>query len=203
MKPIVIASTNKGKISEIRAAFQGLPLEIHSLAEFGGIPEVEETGKTFAENAVLKATYYARHTGMACLADDSGLEVDALGGAPGVYSARFAGDTATDEDNNRKLLAALQEVPREQRSARFRCVLAFLDVDGTILTADGTCEGRILEEPRGTGGFGYDPLFCIPKLGATLSEISLAEKNAVSHRGQALKIMTEKLAKQFAQEKEQ
>ncbi len=197
MKQLVIASTNKGKIAEIRAAFQGLPLEIHSLAEFGSISEVEETGKTFAENAVLKATYYARHTGMACLADDSGLEVDALEGAPGVYSARFAGDTATDEENNRKLLAALQGVPAEQRSARFRCVLAFLDVDGTILTADGTCEGRILEEPRGAGGFGYDPLFYISELGATLSEVSMAEKNAVSHRGQAVKVMAEKLARHF------
>jgi len=202
MKQMVIASTNQGKISEIRAAFQGLPVEIHSLAEFGTIPEVEETGKTFAENALLKARYYVNHTGMACLADDSGLEADALAGAPGVYSARFAGDTASDEDNNQKLLAALHGVSDIQRSARFRCVLAFLDTDGAAITADGVCEGRILEAPRGAGGFGYDPLFYMPELGATLSEISLAEKNAVSHRGQALKIMAKKLAEYFAQEEE-
>jgi len=202
MKQMVIASTNQGKISEIRAAFQGLPVEIHSLAEFGTIPEVEETGKTFAENALLKARYYARQTGMACLADDSGLEVDALAGAPGVYSARFAGDAASDEDNNQKLLAALQGIPEVQRSARFRCVLAFQDANEAVLTADGTCAGRILEAPRGKGGFGYDPLFYMPELGATLSEISIAEKNAVSHRGQALKIMAKKLAAYFAQEEE-
>ncbi|MBP2639560.1 MAG: Nucleoside-triphosphatase rdgB [Firmicutes bacterium] len=200
MKQMVIASTNQGKISEIRAAFQGLPVEIHSLAEFGTIPEVEETGKTFAENALLKARYYVEHTGMACLADDSGLEVDALAGAPGVYSARFAGDAASDEKNNQKLLAALYGIPEAQRSARFRCVLAFLDADEAVITADGTCEGRILEAPRGKGGFGYDPLFYMPKLDATLSEISITEKNAVSHRGQALKVMAKKLAEYFAQE---
>lgn len=198
MKQMVIASANQGKIAEIRASFQGLPIEIHSLAEFGTIPEAEETGKTFAENALLKAHYYAKQTGMACLADDSGLEVDALGGDPGVYSARFAGDAASDEDNNQKLLAALRGVPEGQRSARFRCVLAFLDTDGAVIMADGTCEGIILEAPRGAGGFGYDPLFYMPELDATLAEISIAEKNAVSHRGQALKSMAKQLAKFFA-----
>ena len=200
MKKIMIASTNSGKISEIRAAFQGLTVEIHSLTEFGAIPEVEETGKTFAENAFLKAQYYVNQTGMACLADDSGLEVDVLAGSPGVFSARFAGERATDADNNRKLLAKMQGVPTEQRSARFRCVLTFLDIDGTVITADGVCEGRILEAPRGEGGFGYDPLFYLPELGATLSEISIAEKNAVSHRGQALRILAKKLTQYFIQE---
>ncbi len=202
MKHIVIASTNQGKISEIRSAFQNLPVKIHSLTEFAPYPEVEETGETFRENALLKARYYLGHTGIACLADDSGLEVDALAGAPGVFSARYAGQTASDEDNNRKLLAVLQGVPNEQRSARFRCVLAFLDIDGTEIIADGVCEGRILEEPRGHGGFGYDPLFYMPQLDATLSQISVEEKNRVSHRGQALEIMKKKLAEYFAHKEE-
>jgi XTP/dITP diphosphohydrolase len=194
MKKVLIASRNAGKIAEIEAMYQQLPLEIHSLSEFTGVPDAEETGATFAQNALLKAQHYVHHTGMACMADDSGLEVDILGGAPGVYSARFAGENASDEDNNRKLISLLVDTPAKYCTARFRCALAFLDSNGTVMTATGICEGQILKTQQGSGGFGYDPLFFMPGLGATLSEISLTEKNRISHRGEALRAMAEKLA---------
>ncbi len=194
MKEIIVASKNKGKITEIAAVLAGLPVTVLDLDKFGDIPEVEETGDTFTANAILKARHYAFFTGKACLADDSGLEVEALSGAPGVYSARYAGEGASDEINNRKLLNALSGVAPGKRNARFRCVLAFIDTDGKIITADGVCEGVILEKPQGAGGFGYDPLFYIPELGQTLAEISVSDKNAISHRGQALRNMSVKLA---------
>jgi XTP/dITP diphosphohydrolase len=197
LKEIVIASKNTGKIAEIAAALKHLPVKVLSLAEFGEIPEAVEDGATFLENALIKARYYAARTGKACLADDSGLEVDALQGAPGVYSARYAGENAIDADNNRKLLAALSHVQPAERTARFRCVLAFVDDQKPAITADGTCEGVILEELRGAGGFGYDPLFYIPDLDRTLAEIALAEKNAISHRGAALRNMAVRLQEYF------
>nr|WP_092075077.1 XTP/dITP diphosphatase [Dendrosporobacter quercicolus]NSL50044.1 XTP/dITP diphosphatase [Dendrosporobacter quercicolus DSM 1736]SDN31143.1 XTP/dITP diphosphohydrolase [Dendrosporobacter quercicolus] len=194
MKEIVIASKNAGKVAEIAAALQHLPVRIVSLAELGDVPEAVENGADFSENALIKARFYAASTGKACLADDSGLEVDALGGEPGVYSARYAGETATDAQNNAKLLTKLKGVADEKRTARFRCVLAFVDTDKQTITAQGVCEGEILAAARGAGGFGYDPLFYIPALGQTLAEISIAEKNTISHRGAALRNIAEKLA---------
>ena len=194
MKEIVVATRNAGKVAEIAAALADLPVTLRSLRDFGAVPDAVEDGDTFEANAVLKAKHYARYTGMACLADDSGLEVDALGGAPGVFSARYAGEGAGDAANNAKLLRELAGVPAHRRSARFRCVLAFLDEDGTLLVTEGTCEGIILEQPRGTGGFGYDPLLYLPELGKTVAELTIAEKNAVSHRGKALRQMAAMLA---------
>ena len=193
MKEIVVATQNKGKIAEIRLALAKLPLTVLSLSDFGYIPEAVENGASFEENALLKAKHYAQFTGKACLADDSGLEVDALQGAPGIYSARFAGETANDDANNQKLIAALENIPTEQRTARFRCVLAFVDIDSRVITADGVCEGRISEEMRGMGGFGYDCLFYVLELNKTMAELSESEKNAMSHRGQALDRMAIKL----------
>jgi XTP/dITP diphosphohydrolase len=194
---LVVATGNAGKVAEIAAALAGLPVTVLPLAEFGAVPAAVENGDSFAANAILKATHYAVHTRRPCLADDSGLEVDALDGAPGVHSARYAGCEADDAANNAKLLTALAGVPAEGRTARFRCVLAYVDPDGTLLTAEGTCEGSILTMARGGGGFGYDPLFYLPALKKTLAELTLAEKNAVSHRGQALRNMTLKLARYF------
>ena len=192
MKKLIVGSRNEGKIREIRAVLADLPFDVTGLPD-AGIPDAEETGATFQENAVIKAKYYSQHTGEYCLADDSGLEVDALGGAPGIYSARYAGENATDADNNRKLLHSLAEVPTEQRTARFRSVLALAGPDGSLLLAEGVCEGVLLTEERGAGGFGYDPLFYMPEHGKTLSEMTLVEKNAVSHRGNALRSFKRKL----------
>ncbi|MEG6584164.1 XTP/dITP diphosphatase [Dendrosporobacter sp. 1207_IL3150] len=192
MKEVVIASKNSGKITEIAAALAHLPVKVVSLADFGEVAEAVEDGSTFAENALIKAKYYSNFTGKACLADDSGLEVDALNGAPGVYSARYAGENASDSENNKKLLENLKD--EDCRTARFRCSLVFYDINGEVLSTDGVCEGVLLNEPRGNGGFGYDPLFLIPNLDKTLAEISINEKNAISHRGAALRSMAEKMA---------
>lgn len=190
-----MASGNRGKVAEIAAALAGLPVKVLALGDFGPVAEPEETGGTFEANARIKAAYYADWTGKPCLADDSGLEVDALQGAPGVYSARYAGPGATDSFNNQKLLAQMAKVPDDKRTARFRCVLVYSDPRGSELTAEGTCEGILLHTPRGAGGFGYDPLFYLPALGKTLAEMPLTEKNKVSHRGQALRNMADKLAR--------
>lgn len=193
MKEIVVATGNKGKVAEIALALAKLPVKVLALSDFDPIPEAVEDGDSFMANALLKARYYARHTGKACLADDSGLEVDALQGAPGIYSARYAGEAADDDANNEKLLAELSNVDKKQRGARFRCVLAFVDNDGTVVTTDGICPGVIGTEKRGTGGFGYDSLFCLPELNKTMAELSKVEKNAISHRGHALENMVIKL----------
>ena len=196
MNKIVAGTRNAGKVREIRQALAELPIEVSGIPD-EGLADVEETGVTFSENAILKARYYALHTGEYCLADDSGLEVDALDGAPGVYSARYSGQGATDAANNQKLLLALQDVPPEKRTARFRSVLALAGPDGSLLLADGTCEGVILTEARGEGGFGYDPLFWMPDQQKTLAEMTLQEKNAISHRGNALKVLKQKLLSQL------
>lgn len=193
MKEIIVATKNAKKITELNAALAGLSLRLLSLDEVAEVAEAVEDGLTFEENALKKARHYLAATGKACLADDSGLEVDALDGAPGVYSARYAGEISDDAANNRKLLESLQEVPDEKRSARFRCVLVFLDVDGTTLISEGKCEGVIAHAPKGTHGFGYDPLFSLPDVGKRMAELSLQEKNAVSHRGNAVRAMAEKL----------
>ena len=196
MNKIVAGTRNAGKVREIRQALADLLFEVGGIPD-EGLADVEETGVTFSENAILKARYYAQHTGEYCLADDSGLEVDALDGAPGVYSARYSGEGATDAANNQKLLLALQDVPPEKRTARFRSVLALAGPDGSLLLADGTCEGVILTEARGEGGFGYDPLFWMPDQQKTLAEMTLQEKNAISHRGNALKVLKQKLLSQL------
>jgi XTP/dITP diphosphohydrolase len=184
VKTLVVGTRNAGKVREIQESLRGLDFECVGLPD--GLPEAVEDGATFEANSCIKARFYSKLTGNWCLADDSGLEVDALGGAPGVYSARYAGESATDADNNRKLLVALQGAPTASRTARFRSVLALVGPDGSCLTTDGVCEGVILEEARGDGGFGYDPLFWMPEKGKTLAEMTLAEKNAISHRGNAL-----------------
>jgi len=189
-RELVLASGNAGKLAEIARLLEPLGLIIRTQTEFGITPP-EETGLSFIENAILKARHAARLSGLPALADDSGLEVDFLNGAPGIYSARYAGEDGNDAANNRKLLDALEGVPAGQRSARFRCVIALLRhaEDPMPLVATGTWEGRILEAPRGEGGFGYDPLFLPAGLERTAAELGKAEKNRLSHRGQALQAL--------------
>lgn len=183
---LVLASRNEGKIREISSMLSDLPVIVKSLKDYPGCSEPEEDGSTFYENAFKKGLMVARYTGEWVLADDSGLEVDALGGAPGVLSARFAGPDAKDEDNNRKLLEAMKGVPWERRGATFRCVLVFVNPDGECKTFEGCWRGVIVEEPRGSEGFGYDPLFYIPEMGLTAAQLPLKEKNRMSHRAQAV-----------------
>jgi XTP/dITP diphosphohydrolase len=191
---LVLATRNPGKVRELSQLLSPLGYEVLSLEHFPGVPEVVEDGATFRDNAVKKATAVARHTGQLALADDSGLEVDYLGGAPGVHSARFAGEGHDDRANNEKLLRLLAGVPPEKRTARFRCVVAVATPEGKVLTTEGTCEGIIAEEPRGEGGFGYDPLFYVPSCGKTFAELEPEVKNRISHRGRALALMREILA---------
>ncbi len=188
MKKIVLASGNPGKVREINELLAGHDIEVVPQSGFG-VPEAEETGLTFVENAILKARNAARHTGLPAIADDSGLEVDALRGAPGIYSARYAGPGASDEDNLRKLLAELEGVPEAERTARFQCLMVYMEhaEDPTPLIFQGTWEGRILTEPRGENGFGYDPVFFVPEHGCSAAELAPEQKNALSHRGQALR----------------
>jgi len=185
---IILATHNAGKIREIEQVLQPLGYSCVSVKDvLRDEQEPEETGNTFAENALIKATYYMKRTNMPCLADDSGIVVDALQGRPGVYSARYAGEDCNDERNNEKLIRELANVPYEQRTGHYACVLVLVWPDGSALTAEGTCEGIIRDTYAGTGGFGYDPLFYLPELGKTMAEVSMAEKNALSHRGKALR----------------
>jgi XTP/dITP diphosphohydrolase len=188
---LVLATTNKGKIREIEEVLAHLPVTVESIGAYD-LPPVVEDGKTFADNACKKALYYAAHTGSIALADDSGLEVDALQGQPGVHSARYAGEHANDELNNQKLLAAMLDVPDGQRGARFRCVMAVAAPDGRCITTEGVCSGVIAYSPCGERGFGYDPLFVLAD-GRTMAELSVDEKNRISHRGQALRKLDELL----------
>jgi len=181
----LIATHNKGKAREYKKLLSDLPLEITYLDELGVEEEIEETGSTFEENARIKALGYARLTGMLTWADDSGLEVDALGGRPGVHSARYAGPGASDEDRYRKLLAEMDDVPDEARTARFRSVVAIATPEGKVWTTSGKCEGVIAREPRGHFGFGYDPIFHLPELGKRMAELPPEQKNQISHRGEA------------------
>ncbi|OGP60943.1 MAG: non-canonical purine NTP pyrophosphatase, RdgB/HAM1 family [Deltaproteobacteria bacterium RBG_13_61_14] len=183
---IIVATRNPGKLREIRLGLEGLAVELLSLADFPAAPEVEEDGDSFAANAVKKARALCADTGIPALADDSGLEVDALQGAPGIRSARFAGEGATDAENNAKLLSLLHGVRPEKRTARFRCVIALAWPDGRVDTVEGIVEGRILEVPRGDQGFGYDPLFYSSELNASFAEVVTEVKLRASHRGKAL-----------------
>jgi len=193
MKKVVAATRNKGKLEEIRRALEPAGIEIAGLDQFPDAPEVMEDGATFYENAVKKAKEIARHTGMTALADDSGLEVQALGGAPGVFSARYAGENATDDENNHKLLAELAKKTQASRKAGFVAVIALAEPGGRVLTAEGRCEGEITHQPRGDRGFGYDPVFYSPELGKTFGEAEPSDKLAVSHRGRALKKLSQAL----------
>jgi XTP/dITP diphosphohydrolase len=194
-RPLVIATGNPGKLREFEALLGGLPFDVVAQSELGVAP-AEETGSTFVDNALLKARHAARITGFAAIADDSGLEVDALQGAPGVYSARYAGVGAEDAANTAKLLAALHDVPDALRTGRYRCVLVFVDGphDPDPLIAEGVWEGAVLRAARGTGGFGYDPYFLPGDLNVTAAQLSPAEKNRRSHRGIALGALRELLA---------
>jgi XTP/dITP diphosphohydrolase len=184
---ILMATHNRGKATELKNLLEELPIRILTLEDYPDKPIVEEKGTSFLENALQKAKEAVEFSGLISLADDSGLEVDALGGQPGVYSARFAGEPCDYQKNNLKLLRFLQGIPLPQRTARFVSVIALITPEGQVYTAEGRCEGVILEELRGTGGFGYDPLFYLPSWGKTMAELTLEEKNMVSHRCKALR----------------
>jgi XTP/dITP diphosphohydrolase len=195
---VVVATGNAGKLAEIRHALADSGLEFVTAADLGAEPfEVAETGEQFTDNAYLKAAAYRKRFGMAALADDSGLVVDALGGRPGVRSSRYAGENATDLENTRRLLEELDGFGSEMRAARFQCVVVLLDEAGDATWACGTCEGQIAFTPRGAGGFGYDPVFLPDEsAGYTMAELSIAEKTAISHRGKALASLREQLLPQ-------
>jgi len=196
MTMLLVATTNPGKLREVRAILGSLPVRLVSLADYPDLPCAVEDHTTFEENARAKALHYVALAGCVTLADDSGLEVDALGGAPGVRSARYAGPNKNDAANNAKLIAELDEVglhlstaPVREWPARFRCAMALASSDGIIATEIGTLAGVIINEARGCGGFGYDPHFLVPELGKTTAQMSAEEKNRISHRGQALRKM--------------
>ncbi len=193
---IVLATNNRGKVVEFQRLLTDTPYRIKAQAEFD-IPDAEETGLSFVENAIIKARHASRLSKLPAIADDSGLEVDFLNGAPGIYSARFAGPAASDADNNHKLLNRLQGLPREQRTARFQCLLVYMRhaEDPTPLICQGSWEGEILTEARGDNGFGYDPLFYIPECGSTSAQLCPEEKSQRSHRAKAMACLLEKLPK--------
>lgn len=191
---LVLATRNVNKVREMKRLLAGLPFDVRSVADYPAAPDVVEDGETLEANAEKKARSAARATGEWSLADDTGLEVAALGGAPGVYSARFAGEGCSYEDNNRKLLEELAGRPAAERGAVFRCVMALAAPDGRLYLDEGRLEGRIAADLRGTDGFGYDPVFELPESGRRLAELNLDEKNAISHRGLALHKVRERLA---------
>lgn len=191
---IVLASGNRGKLKEFNEIFAPLQIDVMPQSDFA-VQDADETGRSFVENAIIKARHAARVTGLPALSDDSGLEVDALNGAPGIYSARYAGAGCGDDENNRKLLQALEQVPTEQRSARFQCVLVFMRhaEDPTPLICQGSWEGIILDTPRGHNGFGYDPLFFVPELNCASAELTSEQKQKYSHRGKAVRQFIEQI----------
>ncbi|MHB8535940.1 MAG: RdgB/HAM1 family non-canonical purine NTP pyrophosphatase [Sulfuricaulis sp.] len=195
-KKIVLASNNPGKVREINQMLEGLHLAVVPQSDFK-VPDAEETGFTFVENALIKARNATRHTGLPAIADDSGIEVDYLNGAPGIYSARYAGKGAGDKQNLRKLLTELEGIPEAERNARFQCLMVYLrhEFDPTPIICQGTWEGRILFEPRGTNGFGYDPIFFVPTHNCSSAELPPEVKNKLSHRGQALRLLVAALGR--------
>ncbi|AVT60206.1 XTP/dITP diphosphatase [Pectobacterium versatile] len=194
MQKVVLATGNPGKVRELASLLADFGLDIVAQTELG-VDSAEETGLTFIENAILKARHAAQITGLPAIADDSGLAVDALGGAPGIYSARYAGVDASDQQNLDKLLLTLKDVPDEQRRASFHCVLVYLRhaEDPTPIVCHGSWQGVLTHETAGSGGFGYDPIFFVPELGKTAAELAREEKNAQSHRGQALRLLLDAL----------
>ena len=195
VRTLVLATTNPGKLREIRQLLAEVPVELKTLADFPVVEPPEETGTTFAENARDKARFYARHTGMTVVAEDSGLEVDAMGGAPGVHSARFGGDDSSYPEKFALIYATLEAAGATRSPARFVCALAVASGDAIIFEARGTVEGEIADEPRGEGGFGYDPIFYYPPFGGTLAEAA-ERKSTVSHRGQAFRALADWLAQE-------
>jgi XTP/dITP diphosphohydrolase len=192
-KRLVVATANPGKLREFRSLLAGLPYELISLAELG-LESPAETGSSFLENATLKARHAATSSGFAAVADDSGIEVDALGGAPGIHSARYAGADAFASANNAKLMSALEGVQLDARRARYRCAVVLIEAADTApVVAQAAWEGFILDAPRGSGGFGYDPYFWLPELGKTAAELGSEEKNRLSHRGKAMRALREAL----------
>lgn len=191
---LLIATRNRGKKREYARLLQGLEVELIALDDLGVTKTIKEDGASYTENALLKARGYAAATGLLTLADDSGLEVDALDGAPGVLTARYAGEGATDEQRYSLLLEQLKDVPHEHRTARFRCVIALAWPDGRVEITEGVCEGRITREPRGEHGFGYDPVFYVPEYGCTMAELPPEIKNRISHRARAAAVASEILS---------
>lgn len=195
MKKFIVATKNKGKLREIKEILKNFPYEVLSMEEVGISKDIEESGKTYEENALIKAREVHNITGEIVMADDSGLEVDFLDGAPGIYSSRFAGEGASDEDRINKLLGLLEGVPFEKRTARFVCAIAVVFPKGKHFTVRGVCEGYISTKTEGEKGFGYDPVFYLPDYGMTIAQMEPDEKNKVSHRSRALKLMVEELNK--------
>jgi len=191
---VVLASNNRGKLQELADLFAGLEIRVRPQADFA-VSEVEETGLSFVENAILKARHAALHARLPAIADDSGIEVEFLSGAPGIYSARYAGNGASDTDNLQLLLEKVKQSGLDRPAARYQCVIVFLnhDTDATPLIAHGTWHGHIVTDPRGSNGFGYDPIFYVPTHGCTAAELAPAEKNRISHRGQAMQDLVRKL----------
>jgi len=187
MKEVIIATKNPGKAKEFEHIFSSRGITVRTLLDFPEIPEVEETGLSFEENAILKAEAVSKALGKMVIGDDSGLMVDALEGRPGIFSARYAGEPKNDQNNTDKVLTELDGLTKEERSARFYCALAVAIPGQETITVSGTCEGRILEERRGSNGFGYDPVFYVPAKGVAMAELSSDEKNEISHRANALK----------------
>ena len=194
MQKVVLATGNAGKVRELASLLSDFGLDVVAQTDLG-VDSAEETGLTFIENAILKARHAAQITGLPAIADDSGLAVDALGGAPGIYSARYSGEDATDRQNLEKLLHTLQDIPDEKRQAQFHCVLVYMRHadDPTPIVCHGAWPGMITREPAGNGGFGYDPIFFVPSEGTTAAELTREEKRAISHRGQALKLLLDAL----------
>lgn len=197
MKKIVLATKNKDKVREIKEIFAELPAEILSLENFGDLPDAVENGKTFEENATIKSKFFAEKLKIACLADDSGLEVDALNGLPGIFSARFAGFHADNKINNQKLIEELEKIGVEESKANYKCAISFTDIDGTEILSVGTVDGVIKKIPKGSGGFGYDPYFYIDET-KTMAELTPEEKNLISHRGIALRKILPKLRERLS-----
>jgi XTP/dITP diphosphohydrolase len=194
---IVFASGNEGKVREIREMLEGIGIEIVSLSNYTHVPEIIEDGKSFLENALKKAKIISEFTGETVLADDSGLQVEVLGGEPGIYSSRYAGEKATDEENNAALLAKLKNIPQEKRTAFFICVLVLYRKDGSYDYFEGKWNGQIIDERFGNNGFGYDPIFLVPELKMTAAELPAEIKNKVSHRGQAVAQLKKKLGERL------
>lgn len=198
MPKLLLATNNEGKAREYRSLLEGVPFELVTPAEVGISTEVAEVGKSFEENARLKATTLAAESGLLSLADDSGLEVEALGGEPGTLSARYAGEGASDSDRASYLLTKLEGVPQEKRTARFRCVIAIATPEGEVEFCSGECDGVIAFSPKGKRGFGYDPIFYLPEMGKTMAELSPETKNKISHRGKAAEKARQLLIKRYA-----
>lgn len=195
---VVLASSNAGKIKELQRLLEGLGVAVVAQSEYG-VSDAVESGVTFAENSLIKARHAVAATGLPAIADDSGLAVDALDGAPGVYSARYAGPEADDDSNNDKLLAALEGIDDDQRGAAFHCVATYVSADGeSVIQAEGVWRGSILHERRGSGGFGYDPIFLDPESGRSSAQLTAQQKGARSHRGQALRQLIERLQQHYA-----